>query len=187
MKANVQKQQSTGKLPAGIMEGTEAFWHNNEKWLIHDGRAIKFCNAPASLQRMIADRFLADKQSISYLKSIGITGFTAGFERWYRCVIGAIDETPDFDSGRFVPDAFNTSCNDYDCPHRGRLCSMATGLKYYEVATISALKGGFTETQTAALLCISVAGLKSRIEKIKEKLGATNMASMMAKAVEFGI
>lgn len=187
MKANLQQNNNSGKLPAGIMEGTEAFWHNNEKWLIHEGRAIKFCHAPAQIQRMIAEKFMADKKSIAYLKSMGITGFSEGFDQWYKCVIGAVDETPDFDNEKFIPDAFNTSCNDYSCPHRGRLCSMATGLKYYEVATISALKGGFNEKQTAQLLCISVPGLKSRIEKIKEKLGATNMASMMAKAVEFGI
>lgn len=174
-------------IPAGILEGTEAFWFDNEKWLIHNGEAMKFKDAPIKLRNMIVYLFKCDVQSRAYLTKIGVKAFSESFEMWYKCVIGGIDETPDFGCGRLQPDAFNNNCKDYDCPHRGRFCSLAIGLKYFEVSTIAALKAGFTETQTAQMLCVSEAGLKSRIEKIKEKLGATNMASMIARGVELGI
>ena len=188
METKLQQNNNPGKLPAGIMQGTEAFWHNGEKWVIHEGQTMRFQLAPGVVQRTIANAFLNDGQSRMYIKNIlGISVFSESLDTWYRCVVGALDETPDFVSGKLQPDAYNRQCADYNCPHRGKLCSLATGLKFYEVATINALKAGFSEEQTAALLYISLPGLKSRIEKMKEKLGATNMASMMARAVEIGI
>lgn len=187
MKTNIMQKEQTKKLPAGILEGTEAFWHENEKWVIHEGRTMKFHEAPGYVQRAIANAFLNDTKSRNYLCRIGVTKFSTAFEMWYKCVIGAIDETPDFLNGKFTPDAYNRTCTDYNCQHRGKLCSLQPGLKNYEVATISALKGGFTMEQTASMLCISLPGLKSRVEKIKEKLGASNMASMIANADAFGI
>lgn len=175
------------KLPAGLLEGIEAFWHDGEKWVLCDGHAMRFHDAPGAIQRMIANAFMNDHKSQKYLRKIGVVDFTPAFEMWYRCIIGALDEIPDFHNGRFTPDAYNRSCSDLDCPHRGRLCSLQPGLKNYEVATISALKGGFTLEQTASMLFISLPGLKSRIEKIKEKLGASNMASLIARADAYGM
>lgn len=174
-------------LPAGIISGTEAFWFNDEKWLIHEGAVMLFTDAPCKIQNMIANLFLNDDRSRNYLKSVGITSFCEGFDMWYKCVIGALDDTPDFKDGKLTADAYNHACRDMDCPHRGRLCSLAPGLKNYEVATINKLKEGHSIEDTADILCISTAGMKSRIEKIREKLGATNMASMMARAAEYGI
>lgn len=175
------------KIPAGIIEGTEAFWFDNEKWLIHQGEAMRFKDAPIKLRDMIAEMFLRDKQSIAYLTKIGVTAFSKSFEMWYKCVVGALDETPDFADGNLTADDYNHACTDYKCPHRGHLCSLTPGLKNYEIETLVALKKGETIEHTASALFVSVPGLKSRIEHIKEKLGATNMASMIAKAVEFGI
>jgi len=187
MKANVMITNETKKLPAGIFEGVEAFWHNGEKWVIAGGVVSRFNEAPVKIQNMIAEAFLADKKSRRYLEKIGITGFEKGMDMWYRCIIGALDCTPDFSDGKFCPDAYNNRCLDNNCPHRGKFCSLGPALKKFEVATVEALKGGFTIEQTATLLFISPATLKSRLEKIKEKLHARNMASMMARATEIGI
>jgi len=175
------------KIPAGIFEGVESFLFDNEKWLIHNGQAQRFEDATLKVKCIITDAFLKDETSKSYLKKIGITAFSEGFEMWYRCVVGALDETPDFKDGNLAADAYNHACKDYDCPHRGRLCSLTAGLKNFEVKTLAALKKGETIEHTAESLFMSVPGLKSRIEVIKEKMGATNMASLIAKAVEFGI
>ena len=101
---------------------------------------------------------------------------------WYHCRIGALDESPDFIDGRLNADAYNHMCTDYDCPLRGKLCSLSTGLKNYEAETIAVLEEGLTIEQAADKLCVSVAGLKSRIEKLREKLNAKNMAELIAKA-----
>lgn len=187
MSANLQLNETKNNIPAGIMEGTEAFFFNNEKWLMHEGKATKFEDAPVKVQNMIAMAFLNDKKSRDYLKRMGVTAFSKGMDMWYRCVLGALDGTPDFSNGKFTPDAYNSACADMDCPHRGKFCSRGPGLKNFEVATIAALKGGFTIEETSTLLYISPATLKSRLEKIKDKLGARNMASMMARATELGI
>jgi DNA-binding CsgD family transcriptional regulator len=187
MNAKLMKKQCQSTFPAGIIEGIEGFWHDEEKWVMVEGTKMKFDAAPGKVQRLFANAFVKDRKSQEYMKRHGVTKFNEGFEWWFKCVVGAYDREPDFIDGKFTPDTFNNTCKDYDCVHCGRLCSISTGLKNYEVATIVALKGGFTEEQTATLLFISVPGLKSRIEHIKEKLGATNMASMIAKAVEFGI
>lgn len=187
METKVQQNNNMANLPAGIIEGTEAFWFDDEKWLIHQGEAMRFNDAPIKLRNMIAEMFLTDKQSRAYLTKIGVTAFSQAFEMWYRCIIGALDQTPDFTDGNLTADAYNHACKDYRCIHRGHFCSLTPGLKNYEVETLVALKLGETIEHTASMLFVSVPGLKSRIEKIKEKLGATNMASMIAKAVEFGI
>lgn len=174
-------------IPAGIISGTEAFWYENQKWIIHNGHTYKFEDAPGAVQRQIADAFMADKRSINMLKNIGITTFTAGFDRWYKCVVGALDSEADFENDTFKPDVYNSSCNETDCVLRGKLCGTKQKLQYYEVATIDALRAGYTMEQASALLCVSLPGLKSRIQKIREKLNVPNMASMMAIAGEIGI
>ena len=187
MKTKVIQKNDTKKLPAGIMEGTEAFWYNDEKWVVHEGKVMLFTEAPVKVQNMIAMAFLKDKKSRAYLEKIGYTSFSKSKDRWYKCVLGALDEMPDFINGKFTPDAYNHTCTDYTCPHRGKLCSLGPGLKNYEVETVVALKKGKTIKETALELFISEAGLKSRVEKLKEKLKAENMAQMIAKAVELGI
>lgn len=188
MNTKVQKIEAGSIIPAGIIEGTEAFWFNNEKWLIHNKVSMPFSEAPSKIKRMIANMFLKDKKSIAYMEQkMGITSFREGFDTWYKCVVGALDECPDFFNGRLNADAYSRHCSNFNCDHRGKFCSVATGLLNYEAETIEALKEGNTIEETASKLCISTPGLKSRIEKIKEKLGATNMASLIAIATRIGL
>ena len=98
------------KIPAGIVEGTEAFWFDNEKWLIHNGQAQRFEDATLQVKNIITDAFLADEAGKNYLKKIGITAFSVGFEMWYKWVVGALDETPDFVDGNLTADAYNHAC-----------------------------------------------------------------------------
>jgi DNA-binding CsgD family transcriptional regulator len=188
MKAKLVKRNKMAFIPAEIIEGIEPFWFNNEKWvLINKNEAIQFHKAPGKVQRMIVEECIKDKASREYMRKHGISGLSNELDTWYKCVIGGLDNTPDFLKGKFTPDAYNNMCTDFECPHRGKLCGVRSGLKNYEVQTIAALKQGWSIEITADLLCISVAGMKSRIEKIKEKLGATNMASLIAIASELGI
>ncbi len=175
------------KLPAGLIEGTEAFWFDNEKWVIHNGQTLRYNEAPTKIKQMIQTAFMNDEPSHKILKQAGINTLNETFDRWYRCVVGALDESPDFVDGNLNADAYNHSCADHTCQLRGKLCSLATGLKNYECETIAALKKGETIEQAADELCMSVAGLKSRIEKLKEKLEAKNMAQLIAKATRIGI
>lgn len=187
MDTKLQQNSVRAKLPAGLFEGTEGFWTKKQKWVIHEGRVMKFTEAPTTVQNMIANTFLKDKRSQAILKKAGITKFSEAFDVWYRCVIGALDETPDFFNGKFNADAYNNSCTDYDCPYRGKLCSLDTGLNNIEVKTIVALREGKTIEKTAQELYLSHAGLKSRVEKLKIKLDAPNTVSLIAKATRIGI
>lgn len=175
------------QIPAGIFSGIEAFWHNGEKWVIANGTVFRYNEAPTLVKSSIQRAFLADKQSRAYLSKIGITSASETFDRWYRCVVGGLDHTPDFLNNKLTADAYNNMCADHSCIHRGRLCSRATGLKNYEVETLSALKQGESLERTAAVCCVSLPGMKSRVEKIKEKWNVTNMAALMATATQLGI
>lgn len=192
MNTKVVKKQQAATVPAGVLEGTEAFWIEEDlidkKWVIHNRQSMRYCDAPVKVQNQIAMMFLQDKPSRTYLKNVlGITAFSKAFDRWYKCVVGALDGTPDFVNGRLHPDAFNSSCDDMSCMDRGKLCSVATGLKFYEVATLVLLKQGLTMEQAAVKLCVSVPAIRSRVERIKEKFETNNMASTIARAVEIGI
>lgn len=183
----LQKFTLKNKIPAGILSDTEAFWHNEEKWIIHQGETMRFNDAPIKLRDMIAESFLCDTYSTTYLKKIGITGFSQGFEMWYKCVAGALDSTPDFTDGKFTADNYNYSCTDQNCIHRGKLCGRASGLNSIEVQTLAALKRGDNFRQTAASLYVSEPGLKSRVTKLRQKLEAKNTAALTARAAEIGI
>lgn len=187
METNLQ-QNRTRIIPGGIFSGIEAFWYENEKWVFASGTAFRFKDASPKVQQAIRDAFMDDKQSINYLKKIGITKFSEAFERWYKCVVGGLDSTPDIsNSNRFTADAYNNMCSDTHCPDRGLFCSRTVGLRNYEVQTILALRRGQSLQNTASDLCISFPGLKSRVEKIKIKLNAKNMAELISKTAEIGI
>jgi len=174
-------------IPAGLFSGIEAFWYDGEKWVIAQGKVQRFHDAPSAVQQQILKLFMVDKKSLSYLSKIGINEFSKSFDTWYKCVIGGLDSIPDFLGDKFTPDTYNNMCLNYQCSHRGKLCSLAAGLKNSEVETLVALKAGKTMELTASDLCVSLPGIKSRIEKIRDKLQAPNIASLMVKTVELGI
>lgn len=173
-------------VPAGIFSGTEAFWHKSEKWVIAHGNTKRFDECDSSIQQPILRAFMSDKQSLSYIAKIGITKFSEVFDRWYRCVVGGLDHVPDFDL-KFTPDSYNNMCADLQCPHRGRLCSRATGLKSHEVETLYALKSARNMEHAAESIHVSLPAIKSRIALMHEKLQVTNSVAMMARAAELGI
>jgi len=187
MNTKLQQNSIGSKLPAGILAGTEAFWFEGEKMVIHNGHTTTFDQAPSSVRNMIKNAFLADKRSHKIMAQHGLTKASEVFSKWYHCVIGALDSAPDFIDGNLNADAYNHMCTDTECPMRGKLCSIAIGLSGYEVETIKAMQEGMTMEQAADRLCLSVPGLKSRIDKLKEKLDAKNMAELIAHATRLGI
>lgn len=191
MSTKVQQKTTPNpiSLPAGLIFGKEGIWHNNEKWVIIDGTTSRFVEAPTKVQNLFVSLFMKDTRSRNYLKKeMKITEFQQAFDTWFKCVLGGLDSTPDISADeKLVPDSYNNMCQDYTCPHRGKLCSVRTGLKNYEVETILVLESGKTFEQAADALFLSLPGLKSRVEKIKEKLGAVNVANMVAIAAKRGI
>jgi len=187
MSVNVMKISASAKLPAGIVEGTEAFWISGEKWLIHEGSTMKFTEAPAKVQNMIVEIFRNDDQARKILKKEGLVKFSEQFDAWYKCRIGALDNTPDFLNGKLNVDAYNSACTDMECPMRGKLCSVSAGLRNYEVQTIKLLQQGYSVKKAANKLSLSHAGMKSRVELLKQKFDAVNMAEMITRATALGI
>lgn len=189
MKTKLVKNNKLAIVPAGIMEGIEPFFYNDEKWVLLEGKASRFHDCPGTVQRLIANAFMNDTRSRKYLeKKMGITAFSEGFEWWYKCVVGGLDHVPDFDNnGDFTPDKFNNMCTNYQCPHRGEFCGLVNNLKDFEVRSIRALKAGRTIKEAAQSEFISVAAMKSRLLVIREKLKAPNMAAMIARATEMGV
>jgi hypothetical protein len=189
METNVTKNSNQNPIPAGIISGMEGFWdeETKTKWLAIDGDIRPFDQHPTEIQNRIVTIFLNDTFSRNYLRKIGITAFTEAFDRWWKCVIGGLDSQPDFDSKGLHPDAYINTCNDMNCPDRGKLCGRESMLKNFEVETISVLEKGHSFFKSAQILCVSVPAMKKRVEKINEKLGTRNMASMIATSASFGI
>lgn len=178
--------KSNSPIPAGIFYGIEAFWHNDEKWVIAHGTTYRYNEAPTAVKSTIQREFMADKQSLAYMAKMGLRKANEIFDTWYRCVVGGLDSVPDFDK-RFTPDAYNNMCADMQCPHRGRLCGRATALKNYEVETLAELAHGNSMEATSDHLFLTRTGIRNRVDKTKEKLHVTNMASLMARTAQLGI
>lgn len=179
-------------IPAGILEGVEAFCTKNEngdieKWLIINRVVIPFEQAPGKIQRMFGKLFILDKTGQQYLQQMGLSAFRESFDQWYFCLFGALDSTPDIVNGQLSPDAFNSACSDHNCRFRGKFCGLQSKLMNYEVSTLSALKQGMSISEAAEALCITDAAVKSRIVVLKEKMGAKNMAMLTANAAQYGI
>ena len=61
------------------------------------------------------------------------------------------------------------------------------GLKGYEVDTLREVMAGWTMNEVADRLCVSVATVKSRVEKMKERHAVTNVVALAVMATELGI
>ncbi len=180
------KRNLTQNVPAGIFSGIEAFWYQEEKWVIAHGTTYRFHEAPSTIQQQIWKAFYNDKQSLAYLAKIGLSKHSEVFDRWYQCVVGGLDHIPDFGQ-KLIPDAYNNMCDDMQCPHRGRLCGCASGLKNIEVETIAALKSAKNMEQAAEAIHVSLPAIKSRVAIMHEKLHVSNSVAMMARASELGV
>ena len=188
MDTNLGQNETKTKIPAGIFAGIEAFWYNDEKWIIMEGKVMRFYDSPSRVQRMVATAFMKDKAAHSYMRKIaGDPAFSRAFDFWYRCKLGALDEVPDFIDGNLNADYYNHACSDFECPHRGKFCSLGPGLENYEIKTITMMQQGLTIEEAAEKLHITHSGLRQRIEKLKEKLGAKNMAELIAISSRIGI
>lgn len=182
MKTNVQQ------LPAGIITGIEAFVYNNLKYLNIEGVKVRFHNAPGSIQQVFAKAFMSDNKFKNWIKTIGITTFNEGFEKWFFCKFGAYDNSPDLINETLCPDKYNSACTNTKCEMRGIMCGkMGFALKNYEVETIKELQKGNTCEEAAKTLYISIPGMKSRIQHLKEKTGARNTAHLIALATSLGV
>jgi DNA-binding CsgD family transcriptional regulator len=186
MSTNVTKTDKS-PIPAGLITGIEAFWYENEKMVIANGTVSRYENSHPEVQKLVLEAFNNDTESLAYLSRIGINRFPDTFDRWFKCVVGGLDHVPDIMSKKFTPDSYNNLCNDTSCKHRGKLCSRSAGLKNFEIETIVALKQGVSIESAALILYVSIPTIKSRLEKIKQKLQVPNMAALMVKTTELGI
>ena len=64
---------------------------------------------------------------------------------------------------------------------------MSAGLKGYEVDTLREVMTGRTMKEVADRLCVSVATVKSRVEKLKDRHAVTNVVALAVMAAELGI
>lgn len=176
------------KIPAGITNGTEAFWLDGEKWLIHNGEVKPLNQFPTSVQNRIVDLFALDTESRDVLKKNKIYGFMEQFDAWYKCVVGGIDNTPDFiDWSHLTSDCFANTCSETNCNMRGKLCGRSMGLNSIEIETIRCLSRGSTIAQVAKEQFVTEAAIKSRINTIHYKTKSRNMAELMAVTARAGV
>lgn len=173
---------------AKMMRGIEPFYINGEKWVDAFGRKVRFYEADEAIQSEIRRCYENDEQSYIYMKRIlGITDEDEKFETWYRCVVGGLDKEPDIIDGIYNPDKFNNLCVKSYCADRGKFCGTRSALKDYEVETLTILKQGHTIEQGAEKIHVSVPGFKSRIDNLKIRFGAANMAALISIASDLGI
>ena len=130
---------------------------------------------------------MADKAAQRYIKkAFGLTGFIKSFEKWMFCKFGGLDNVSDIDDdGDLIPDIFNNVCAE-DCPHRGRFCGKGSHLSARDVETLCEMGNGSTIEQAADKLFISVPGMKSRVNTLKEKTNSANMAELILKTAHMG-
>lgn len=188
MGTNVIICQRNNKLPAGLFKGTEVFVEEYEIYAMYRGRCILFEELPSMEKRFFVREYLADKAGQKFIREeLGITGFESAFRQWLFCKFGAIDGEPDLLDGKVIPDLYNSACDRKNCPGRGVFCGQGSRLKRHDVETLHELVSGYSVKQMADHLHLSDSAIKSRIEKLKERMEVPNVAALAAKAVELGI
>ena len=173
MGTNVIIYAGTNKLPAGLFKGTEVFVEDYEIYAMYQGQCMAFENLPSMEKRAFLNEYLLDKEGQKFIKEkLGITGFESAFKQWLFCKFGDMDGDPDYFDGKITPDKYNSVCTRKDCPGRGVFCGQASGLKSRDVETLHEFVTGYPVKQIADHLSLSTAAVKSRVEKLKEKMEA---------------
>ena len=183
MDTNLKEKEPLTNIPAGIFHGTEVFYIGTEAFALHEGIVTTFEDLPSMIKRVFFSAFAKDKKVRHFHESeLNITSVEAQFKQWLFCSFGALDSTPDYLNGKLIPDSFNSACKRKNCPGRGRFCCKASSLKDHEVATLQEIISGKSVKQIADTLHLSVPGTRSRINKLRDKLNAGNMAALAANA-----
>ncbi|MCI7295450.1 response regulator transcription factor [Butyricimonas virosa] len=188
MRTKVDNFGECSNIPAGIFIGTEVFASGEVIYAIHGGQRMQFEELPSKEKRRFLDEYLMDKEGQRFIRdSFGIVGFESGFKKWLFCKFGSLDGDPDMVDGKVTPDVYNSACGRTDCPGRGKFCGVGAGLKGYEVDTLREVMAGRTMNEVADRLCVSVATVKSRMEKLKERHAVTNVVALAVMAAELGV
>ena len=176
-------------IPAGLIgDGIEGFYFEQKKMVIVNGSVFEYNNAPTEAKIAIQRAFANDRESLAYMATkMNIKSANEMFDWWYRCVIGGLDHVADIRNEKLTPDAYNNTCTDTTCRHRGLFCSRASGIRSHEVETIMMLKEGKSMETAAGELCVTLPAVKSRVEKLKEKFNAPNVVALVAIGTQMGI
>ena len=183
MNTNLREKVVPNNIPAGLFDGTEVFYCKGEHFALHEGTVTKFENLPGMIKRVFFEAYARDKKAQVFFKTeLNMEGAESQFKQWLFCKFGSLDQIPDYLDGKLYPDSFNTTCTRANCPGRGSFCGEASSLKAYDVSTLKEIITGKPVKQIADALHLSVPGTRSRINKLKEKLRASNMAALGANA-----
>jgi hypothetical protein len=91
------------------------------------------------------------------------------------------------EKGEINPDYFNNTCNDLDCPHRGKFCGTRSTLKNFQVKTLRVLENSCSLNEASDMLCISVPGIKNRVNELKYILNSNKLSGITAIGARLGI
>jgi hypothetical protein len=188
MIAKIEKNEF--KFPAGLRPGTgtEAYFDGHTKYLMIDGSCKPFEQWPDSIQDIFLSAFEEDNESRLYLKKyFGITDEAAAFDQWFKCRFGGLDHECDYNEKGIHPDYFNNTCNDLECPHRGKFCGMGSGLKNFQVKTLRVLENSNSFKEASQMLFISVPGVKNRVIELKYTLNSNKLSGITAIGARLGI
>ena len=176
-------------IPAGILNQFEAFGHQQKTFSINEGRVLKPSQFPIHIDQLMFDEYKHDKPAHASLRRMNIPGVRSGFEQYKFCKYGGFDTTPDYNPNtkQLTPDYFNNACTSTTCQERGKLCGVASAISCDDYNTLKTVTAGFSTKAAAHHLHLSYTGMKSRIEKLKRKLNATNVTELSARAAQLGI
>lgn len=183
MDTNLKEKEPLTNIPAGIFHGTEVFYIGTKAFALHEGIVTTFENLPSMIKQVFFRAFVKDKKAQHFFETeLNITSIEVQFKQWLFCSFGALDSTPDYLDGKLIQDSFNSACKRKNCPGRGRFCGKASSLKDQDVATLQEIISGKSVKQIADTLHLSIPGTRSRINKLRDKLNAGNMAALAANA-----
>lgn len=188
MNTKLTHLSGNARIPAGIFNGIEVFVYAGQLYAIYEGRSMIFQDLPSVEKRNFIQKYIDDKEGQDFIqKHFGISGFEAGFKQWLFCKFGSLDGNPDSIDNNIAPDSYNSACLRTNCPGRGKFCGTSSGLNGYQIETIQQIAGGKTIKETANYLHLSVSAIKSRLEKIKTIMAASNIVVVVAKSTELGV
>lgn len=188
MDTNLPQLNGNARIPAGIFNGIEVFVYAGQIYAIYEGKSMIFQKLPSMEKRNFIQKYIDDKEGQNFIqKHFGISGFEAGFKQWLFCKFGSLDGNPDSIDNNITPDSYNSACLRTNCPGRGKFCGTSSGLKGNQIETIRQIADGQTIRETATKLHLSISAIKSRLEKIKSVMAASNMVVVVAKATELGV
>lgn len=173
-----------GVFPTDTRANIFACHETKKVFFIQGGKVNHFKDLPNEYKKQITTRFLQDPCA---RKELGHMGFTAGIEKYAKCMFGALDAVPDFAENGQLQTNDNYRCSD-NCKcmfwKSKKIIYQKEEFTNRQLQCLELIAKGLTDIEIADQMQITVNGLSDYKRRLQKKLNTYCKTSTAVKAIK---